>query len=315
MGRKSKTTYVPYDYEAAYRHQADMEDERIVQQLLEGKAKKTIYATKEIRAGEQLEVEIYPEFTKGQIKEIPTEGMKKKQKEAQWNLNEKNSRKMCERVINENFTDRDIWATLTYTENNVPGSFEEAQKNMQNYIRRLNYFRKKNGMPALRYVYVTEYGNGHCHHHIVLDGDMSMDTVESLWKLGRRNEVRRLKKDENGLTGMAQYITKEKKQKSQKKWAASKGLRKPEESVNHYKFRKKDVEEVIRNHDCLKEKLANWYGKDGYIFTSQEVRYNDFNGRYYIYARMRKTEKGTKESRKQGNRSESDRKKRQKGGL
>lgn len=303
MGRKSKTAYVPYDYEAAYRHQADMEDERIVQQLLEGKAKKTIYATKEIRAGEQLEIEIYPEFTKGQIQEIPTEAMKKKQKAAQWNLNEKNSRKMCERVINENFTDRDIWATLTYTEDNAPGSFEEAQKNMQNYIRRLNYFRKKNGLPALRYVYVTEYGkqNGHCHHHIVLDGDMSMDTVESLWKLGRRNEVRRLKKDENGLTGMAQYITKEKKQKSQKKWTASKGLRKPAETVNHYKFRKKDVDEVIRNHDCLKEKLAIWYGKDGYIFTSQEVRYNDFNGRYYIYARMRKPERSITEwSRKQG---------------
>lgn len=289
MGRKLKESYVQYDYEAAYQKQLDMEDEYTVQQILKGKSKKTVYATKEIRSGEQLEVEIYPEFTKGQKSEIPTEAQKKKQKLAQWNLNEKNSRKMCERVINENFGDRDIWATLTYTDENRPKTIEEAQRNMQNYIKRLNRRRKKLGLKNARYVYVTEFGeNGRVHHHIVLDGDMSMDEVEAIWKLGKRNEVRRLHKDENGLVGMAKYITKEKKAKSQKKWAASKGLRKPKESINHYKFRKKDVDEVVKNHNCLEEKLLHWYGKDGYVFTSQEVRYNDFNGRYYIYARMRK---------------------------
>ena len=289
MGRRSKQKYIEYDYEAAYQHQADMEDEYTVQQMLKGKSKKTIYATKEIRSGEQLEVEIYPEFTKQQEKEIPTEGMKKKQRQAQRNLNEKNSRKQCERIINANFGDRDIWATFTYTDDEMPDTMEQAERDMKNYIRRLNYQRKKQGLKNVRYVYVTECSDkGRFHHHIVLDGDMSMDTVEETWKLGRRNQVRRLDKDENGLTGMAKYITKEKKAKSQKKWKASKGLKQPEEKVNHYKFRKKDVDEVIRNHNCLKDKLMKWYGQEGYIYTSQEIRYNDFNGRYYIYARMRK---------------------------
>lgn len=289
MGKRRKNVYVPYDYEAAYQHQADMEDEYTVQQMLKGKSKKTIYATKEIRSGEQLEVEIYPEFTKQQEKEIPTEGMKKKQRQAQRNLNEKNSRKQCERIINANFGDRDIWATFTYTDDEMPDTMEQAERDMKNYIRRLNYQRKKQGLKNVRYVYVTECSDkGRFHHHIVLDGDMSMDTVEETWKLGRRNQVRRLDKDENGLTGMAKYITKEKKAKSQKKWKASKGLKQPEEKVNHYKFRKKDVDEVIRNHNCLKDKLLKWYGQEGYIYTSQEIRYNDFNGRYYIYARMRK---------------------------
>ena len=40
--------------------------------------------------------------------EIPEEGRRKKDRQAQRNLNEKNSRKQCERVINENFGDRDI---------------------------------------------------------------------------------------------------------------------------------------------------------------------------------------------------------------
>lgn len=289
MGRRLKTNYVQYDYEEAYQKQLDMEDEYTAQQILKGKSKKTVYATKEIRSGEQLEVEIYPEFTKGQQSEIPTEAQRKKQKLEQWNLNEKNSRKMCERVIIENFGDRDIWATLTYTDENLPETMEEAQKNMQNYIKRLNRRRKKLGLKNARYVYVTEFGEkGRVHHHIVLDGDMSMDEVEEIWKLGKRNEVRRLQKDENGLVGMAKYITKEKKTKNKKKWAASKGLRKPKESVNHYKFRKKDVDEIIKDHNCLEEKLLRWYGAEGYVFTSQEIRYNDFNGRYYIRARMRK---------------------------
>lgn len=289
---KRKKKYVQYDYEAVYSHKADLEDEREVQQLLEGKSKKTVYATKEIRAGEQLEIEIYPEFEKGQEPKVKTKEQIEKQKMAQRNLNEKNSRKMCERIIVENFGDRDIWATLTYTDDLMPKTMEEARKNIRNYIRRLNDRRKKKGLPNTRYVYVIECSeNGRYHHHIVLDGDMTMDEVEETWKMGRRNEVRRLSKDENGLTGLAKYITKDKKGKGQKKWAASKGLRKPKEKVNHYKFRKKDVEEIIRNHNCVEEKMMKWYGKEGYIFTSCEVRYNDFNGRYYIYARLRKNER------------------------
>lgn len=298
MGRRGKAAYIQYDYEAVYQHQADMEDEYMVQQMLKKKAKRTIYATKEIRSGEQLEVEIYPEFTKQQAKEIPTEGMKKKQRQAQWNLNEKNSRKQCERIINANFGDRDIWATFTYTDDEMPGTMEQAEKDMKNYIRRLNYQRKKRGLKNVRYVYVTECSDkGRFHHHIVLDGDMSMDAVEEIWKLGRRNQVRRLDKDENGLVGMAKYITKEKKAKSQKKWKASKGLKQPEERVNHYKFRRKDVQEIVENYNCLKGKLLKWYEHEGYTYTSSVIRYNDFNGRFYIYARLRKEIKRSERNR------------------
>ena len=132
-------------------------------------------------------------------------------------------------MINANFGDGDIWATFTYTDADMPATMEEALKNMQNYIRRLNYQRKKRGLKNARYVYTTEgTQEGRFHHHIVMDGDIDMDTVEELWIKGRRNQVRRLDKDEDGLTGMAKYITKEKKKKSQKKWTPSKGLKKPD---------------------------------------------------------------------------------------
>ena len=69
-----------------------------------------------------------------------------------------------------------------------------------------------------------------------MDGDMDMDVVEGCWKQSSRNEVRRLQKDENGLTGMAKYIVEEKNRvKSEKRWNSSQGLRDPDIKVVHSK--------------------------------------------------------------------------------
>lgn len=292
--RRKKCVYIQYDYEAAYQKQLqDMDEENEKRMLQEGKVK-NIYATKEIRSGEQLEVEIYPEFKKGQQAEIPDEGKIAKRKQAQKNLNDKNSRKMCERVINENFTDGDIWATFTYTEENVPSSMKEAQRDMTNLIKRINYWRKKLGLLNAKYVYVTECSDrGRWHHHIVMDGGLDMDTVEKLWKKGRRNQVRRLQRDEDGLVGMAKYITKsraagKKKQESgkyQKAWKSSKGLKKPKEKVNHYKTKQKDVNAIVSGKLKVEDHLKKWYPE--YEYSESEVKYNKFNGKYYIYGRMR----------------------------
>lgn len=301
---RKKTAYVEYDYEEAYQKQLENLEEDIVKRMMEGKKVKYVYATKEIRSGEQLEVEIYPEFTRKQQSEIPEEGRRKKDRQAQSNLNEKNSRKQCERTINENFTDEDIWATFTYTKENTPASMKVAQNNMQNYIRRLNYQRKKRGLPNARYVYVTECGDkGRWHHHIVLDGDMDMDTVEKLWTLGKRNQVRRLEKDENGLVGMAKYITKPKGKgnrqdegKHQKKWTTSKGLKKPKVDKNHYKTKQNHVDSMVNGTLKVEDHMKKWYAAGGYEFTEAEIRHNKWNGQYYIYARLRKPKEEKKKA-------------------
>lgn len=181
---------------------------------------------------------------------------------------------MCERLILENFDNRDIWATFTYTEE--PETLEEAVRNMQNFIKRLNYKRKKMGLKNARYVYTTECGSkGRFHHHIVMDGDLDMDTVEATWNKGKRNHLRRLQKDENGLVGAARYITKEKERKSkyQKTWNASTGLRKPKEKVNHYKTKQYHVNRIVKGNLKICDHLTKWYG-DMYEFAEAEVKYN-----------------------------------------
>ena len=305
MRKKKKAVYIEYDYEAAYKKTlADMEEANMEGMLQEGIIR-TLYATKEIRAGEQMDIEIYPEFTRGERKEIPDEAKLKRQRQAQRNLNEKNSRKQCERMINANFTDDDIWGTLTYSDENMPKSMKEAQKDMVLYIGRLNYERKKIGLPKLRYIYVTECSDkGRWHHHFICDGDMGLEAIESKWKKGRRNQVRRLHKDEHGLSGMASYITKQKHNdkkgkepkpvdKYQKAWKCSKGLKKPDIKKNHYKFKQRDINEIVTGRCDLEDKLKKWYSQSGYKMTTYEIKYNQMNGRFYIYARMYKPpEKG-----------------------
>lgn len=307
MARRKKTTYIEYDYEASFRKNlTDLEEENMVRMLREGKVR-SIYATKEIRAGDQLDIEIYPEFTKGQKEQIPDDGRKEKQKKAQKKLNEKNSQKMCERTIAANFDDGDIWATLTYSKGNEPERFEEAQHDMTLYINRLNYERKKKKLPILRYVYTIERSEkGRYHIHLVCDGDMGMELVETKWKKGRRNQVRRLQKDENGLSGMGSYISKDKKHvgKYKKVWKASKGLKKPVIKKNHYKFKQRDIDEIVTGRKDIREKIERWYRPEKYRLSGYEIRYNEMNGRFYISARLFEIPKNRKNNKKKERKQE-----------
>lgn len=295
MTRKKKRgmTYIPYDYEEAFNQQIETLHEYFIEQMLKFRFK-AVYACKEVRAGEQLEIEIYPEFSK--ISEIPEEArLKKDNSKAQKSLNDKNARKYVNRLIEHNFTDRDIWITLTYGKGQEPADMDEAIKNMQNYIRRINYQRKKRGLPNAKYVYVTEFSPGskiRWHHHLVMDGLLDMDLVEKTWKKGQRNETRRLEKDEYGLTGLANYITKEPRGK--KRWNSSTNLKQfrvrkihsKKDQSGKYKKMESYVKEMVKDRSYLEWQMKKWFPE--YLFTESQVYYNDFNGMFYIRARMRK---------------------------
>lgn len=308
--KKKKEPFIPYDYEAAYNKELENMHEWMVEQMLSSSSgkKKMVYALKEIAAGEQLEIEIYPQFTRKE--DIPVEGrIKQDNSRAQKNLNDKNARKYIERLINQNFNDGDIWITLTYDDVHLPpdGDIDAAIKNMQKYISRINYQRRKRSLPNAKYIYVTEYDPDaeiRWHHHMVMDGALDMDTVESCWKQSSRNEVRKLRKDENGLSGLANYIVKEKDRiKSERRWNSSKGLKKPDIRVVHSKQRKKGqgnyrrigtyVNEMVKNQDAIGEIVSGWY--PDHDFTNAAVYYNGFNGMFYIHARMRRKKDNGKE--------------------
>ena len=282
--QRKKTKYVEYDYESLYNTQIEKMDEALEREMLTLR-NKCVYATKEITAGVMKEIEIYPEFSRSELK---GNGAKKRNKEAQSNLNDKNARKHLTRLVNTNFNNGDYWITLTYSDEYLPKSMDEALKNIKNFMRRINYRRNKEGLDKAKYIYITEYAEGkkgiRCHHHLIMDGALSMDTVESTWKLGRRNNLRKLAVDECGLTGIANYLAKD--PRGNKRWCSSTNLKQPTVKKNHYKFKKKKVQDLVKHRDSIKSEMEKTY--PGYIFVDAEVRFNEYNAMFYIYTRMRK---------------------------
>lgn len=245
------------------------------------------YHCKTIKAGDQLECEIYPLWN------TAAEAGKAKRKataEAIAAQNEKNARKRLIRRINANFTAEDIELTLTYAGDHVP-DLPEARRDMANYIRRVKRWRKAHGLPELKYVAVIEYQGEdgapkRVHHHVIMSG-MDRDEAERLWGKGRANSAR-LQPDERGLEGLARYITKSLPRfKSEKRWVCSKNLVEPTVTVADTKISRRKAARLA--HD------AEAYGKDlfehlypGYTYTDIEIKYSPYVAGVYIYTRMRR---------------------------
>lgn len=243
---------------------------------------------KKIYSGKYLEVEIYP-ITKQEQKQK----RKKKTKVSlpkQRNLNDKNAKKHLRRLINTNFTDKDIALHLTYDNKHLPRDEEEARRNLSNFFRRVKNYRKKHGMEELKYIAVTEYKETdekdkrtktRIHHHLVVSG-MDRDKLEELWGKGKAN-ADRLQADETGYEALARYITKD--PKGSKRWSQSRNIKQPKVSVNDHRISYRKVWDLSKSQGDKKE-FESLY--PGYIFTSYSTNVNDINAGMYIYVKMRR---------------------------
>ena len=246
------------------------------------------YREKKIYSGKILEVDIYPISIQERKQK-----RKKKEKESlpkQKNLNDKNAKKHLIRLINTNFTDKDLAVHLTYDNKSLPSSEEEARKDVTNFLRRLKHYRKKNNLEDLKYIAVVEYRGQvegknpiRIHHHLIINS-MDRDKVEELWGKGRAN-ADRLKEDEYGYEALGRYITKD--PKGSKRWTQSRNLKQPTIKVNDFKIKKKIANEMVRAPEdrAYFEKLY-----PGYIFTECKANTNDVLGGTYINIKMRKRE-------------------------
>ncbi|MCL2636943.1 MAG: hypothetical protein FWD48_01100 [Oscillospiraceae bacterium] len=244
-----------------------------------------LYRTKTIKAGNQLECEIFPLFN-------PQEKIRAKEheksREAQKNLNHKNTKKNITRLSNANFTSSDYWGTFGYDDNNLPATPEEALKDVKNFLRRLARLHKKQGL-EFKYIYVTEFKHDgdvvRAHHHIMMSGGISRDEIESKWNGGAYPQTRRLRvKHDCGLNGIANYLAKGKSY--ERFWGHSKGLKQPKIDIADKKITKRRAEKIAWDENCVPEIFEKLY-KD-YAFRSVEVKRSDFVSGVYIYVQMYK---------------------------
>lgn len=243
-----------------------------------------LYRVKTIKSGDMLESEIYPLYKKSI--HITRAKKEMESRDAQKNLNDKNAKKKIIRRINTNFTKEDLIIDLTYS-GKAPNE-EKAKKDIQNYIRRIKNYRKKNGLPKMKYVYVIEFKNEESkktriHHHMVMN-DMDRDVAEKLWGKGYAN-CRRLQPNSFGLEGIARYITKDRS--GTKRWCCSRNLKEPKITIADHKISRAAVMKLAKNQNSGATVFEKLY--KNYIFNDMQVKYNDFIPGAYIYTRMRKT--------------------------
>lgn len=296
-------TYDNYDYEEAYQKQIDTLEEWELERLMQTGKVNCLYRTTTIKSrneksgAEMLESMVYPSFPNRE--DVPKTAKKRETGQAQKNLNDKNARRYLIRLANINFSKGDIWATFGWDDDNMPEDEERAEKDIKNFIARINYRRRKAGLENAKYIYIPAIdGYARPHFHILISGDgMDRDELEDLWTKCERKNTRRVKPDDDFLiTGIATYITQN--PHGTKRWRSSKNLKKPDEPTRSYrKFSRKKVNGMVRNFEELKAQMEKAY--PGFKFLDAEVKHNDKVAAFYIYARMiKKRDKGKEKPRK-----------------
>lgn len=282
--------YADYNYLEIYNESvlgAQTIEEKIEE--LRSSGKKYKYMVKTIQAGDMLESSIYPVYEKR--KDIPRRDKEKESEDSQTKLNDRYAKQKYVRLVNENFRKDDLMITLTYQDKYLPTE-KQAKRDVKNYLRRLKVYRKKHGLPDLKYIYVIEYVDEEeqhkskkirVHHHIIINA-MDRDAAEDLWGKGRV-EAKRLQPDEFGLEGIARYMVNQKG----KRWYASRNLRKPKEYKSVTKLTKRKAEKMACNQNDLESLFENLYS-DKYKYLDSTTFYSDITGGTYLYCRMRKKE-------------------------
>lgn len=233
---------------------------------------------------------------------------KRESEPKQKDLNDKNARRYLIQLGNLNFLgDLDaLHVTATYSTKYLPESIEQAEKEIANYLRRIQYRRKKEGLPPLKYILVTAYTTEknsdrpvRIHHHIIMNGGLDRDIVEDLWRKPKRAGQKqgdkigfcnadRLQADENGIAALCYYLAKQPGGK--KRWTSSHNLKRPESYTADGKYTHRQLSKWAK--ECPPREF--WERRyPGWTLTSEdygiEYEYNDFTG-WSIYLKLRRKE-------------------------
>lgn len=142
-----------------------------------------------------------------------------------------------ELLLYANFSPQDWFVTLTYAPEHLPKSYDEAQKRIKAYLRRVRAALLARGLPP-DYIYVIEgyHGDKRVHHHLVCKrGPEVRRLLKELWTDGYVHviQIRKFRAfGKSGLWALASYMTKEPRKTGRltvgrRMWTPSIGLVKP----------------------------------------------------------------------------------------
>lgn len=189
-----------------------------------------------IRSGAVLEKEVYcvPDGRKLTKKTEPPVDKEPLTTEEKAEICRRKSERLFIRKVNSTFTSRSYYVTLTYDDFNLPVEYSQAERNLDNFLRRL-----KRWQPELRYVAVTGYGqkSNRLHHHLIIDGNyIDTNKVLELWTAGSVKRIEPLRNHNyyNGIdygedyTALAIYLHRHSNAKPKgKRWKESRNIVSP----------------------------------------------------------------------------------------
>lgn len=264
---------------------------------------------KKIYCGDNyLEVDLY-NLSENQIEHKKNKRSKKRKVSLpkQDKMNDKNARRKFIQLAETNFGQDDIFLTLTYKDKFLPKSYDDANREVSNFFKRVRRLIKKKGVEDLHYIVITsmrkkenEVGEDEVrfHHHLLIKCGLSRDEIENLWRRRKRKgekigeaigyaNSKRIQEDVNtGILGLANYLARH--TTGQRLWSCSQNLKRPESRTNDHKYsRKKLIEFALDPYKIDRwEKIYKGFtiaDKDNGI----EAVYNDFSGRS-IYLKLRR---------------------------
>lgn len=140
---------------------------------------------------------------------IPNGARRRPTTEEQRRINERTAARKLRRKIHANFSEDDLFMTLTYQRGERPEA-EEARKRLGKLLRQCRKAWKE-ARQALKYIAVTEYRGKAIHHHIIvndLQDGSGAKKINQCWKKNGRAHTSYLY-DAGGYEKLAEYLMKE----------------------------------------------------------------------------------------------------------
>lgn len=221
----------------------------------------------------------------------------------QKNLNDRRAKRYFIQLANGNFGIGDLALHLTYAPEYMPESEDEAMKIVARFLRRVDYLRKKKGLPPLKYLCVNQIGrkkNGthRIHHHILMNGGLDRDEVETLWWKEKETKNReavmygwanadRLRPNKKGIANIAGYIVQDSAGK--KHWTQSQNLDKPwHRAPNDEKYTRRQLDRIAKLPEDCEEFRRFWERQyRGWELVDCEKIYVEQTG-WHFYLMMRR---------------------------
>lgn len=256
---------------------------------------RALYREQRHECGEYIDIDLFPVFKH-------TSGKRKKKakptSQTQERYNQRCRELKLNRLVMQNFEPGEaLFYNPSYDDEHLPADEEAAARSLTNFFKRLKRYRKKKGLPELKYIQTTEKGrrSGRYHHHLIINcTDMKTAELDKIWGAGFSFSSLVIF-DNDGAQGLATYFCKKKKPSDGEgpeeetlgnSWSSSRNLKQPKVTKRDGRISKRQACELYKLGNDAKAEWERLY--PGYDFSGAQSLYNEYNGGYYVAVRMRR---------------------------